>query len=150
MDTYAPSPVDPVTHASRRDIILRGLIIAPSWLLFVFWWLVVLRSLTWPEARYALLFIGIAFVIIFTATVSWIMHNRRLFLHTVPRTRVWPAVEDFTRDVLGRAVEFRGGLGTIRRADTVLVTASPALKTYAPADSLPRGGGQNADAAPAP
>jgi len=127
---------DPVIHPTRRNVVLRALILLPAWALFVFWWLVVFQRVTWPEARYAILFIAISTVTVLVVTVIWIEHNLRIFRRKGPRRGVWSAEENFTHDMLGCPLEFRGGPILIRQARLVRVAVEAAepedRKSYAP------------------
>src|SRR5262245_49584989 len=101
MERLRSSTAEPLTTPRGAQIALRLLLLVPAWFLFFFWWAVVLRRLSWFEMREILAFLVISFVIILTATVTWIIHCRRLYSRSVPRTHVWTVHEDFTRDVLG-------------------------------------------------
>src|SRR6267143_6372455 len=95
-----PFQARPVRRAFHTVLALAG------WVLFVYWWWLVFRRVTPGEIRFTLLFIGIALAVIVLITAFWALHNRRIFKRKGPRKLVREKMADYSRDSIGRAVEF--------------------------------------------
>jgi hypothetical protein len=137
-----PFQARPVRRAFHTVLALAG------WVLFVYWWWLVFRRVTPGEIRFTLLFIGIALAVIVLITAFWAIHNQRIFKHRGPRKQVREKMEDYSRDSIGRAVEFPAAPQECRTAQVVVVRIENGSKRYVTGSTLaPRSGSSRRKAA---
>ena len=99
-----------------------------GWVLFVYWWWLVFRRVGETEIRYTLLFIAFALAIIVLLTAIWAVHNLRISRIRGPRMKVREVARDFSRDSVGRAVEFPAAPGECRTSPVVQVRVVNGIK----------------------
>ena len=128
-------------QAGRARRALHTLVSLAGWALFFYWWWLVLRRVAPAEVQFSLWFITISLVAIVLITALWAFHNVRLFRRKGARTRVTPAVQDSSRDSVGRPVGMPAVPEECLSASLILVRIEDGTKVYRPTilrSTLPR------------
>ncbi len=87
----------------RWQAVVHALLVVGGWLVFVLWWLEVLRQ---PQDRRNLwLLVAAAAVIAPTVTWWWVWHNLALFRRLGPRRTARAVESRYERDFNGRTID---------------------------------------------
>jgi len=120
----------PPRFATPLRTVLHVIVSLAGWVLFLYWWVIVLRDVS----RHVVIITGvlmlIALVIIVLLTLAWSWHNKGIHQRKGPRTRVREVQEDWSRDVLGREVTFEGSRDRMLVEPEVHVGFDETRKTY--------------------
>jgi hypothetical protein len=115
---------------SLASQVVQAAITGSGWILFLVWWVVVLRRETiasfWTSALSPVIG-GVA--VIAAATALWIVHNRRLARKGQRGTVTRYTVPAFRLDLLGRPLRVPGA-DQLQTATQIVVTASDREKVY--------------------
>jgi hypothetical protein len=120
----------PPTFPSPARQVLHMLVSVAGWLLFLYWWSIVLREVSRRTVEMTGLFLLVSLVLVVVMTVLWTWHNQRLFERKGPRTQLREVPEDYSQDIIGRAVAFEGSRERIQSEPEVEIVVEPGRKTY--------------------
>lgn len=134
----------PPRFASPLRTVLHVLVSLAAWVLFVYWWILVLRDVSRHIVVITALLMLIALVVVVLLTLAWSWHNREIHQRKGPRTHVREVEEDFSRDVVGREVAFEGTRERMRAEREVYVVFDETLKTYKARDASAGRAGEGA------
>ena len=138
--TGGPSVPKPPTYAGPAKQVLHLFLSAAGWVIFIYWWSLVLRTVSRQTVLITGLFLLIALVVVVGVTALWSWHNKRLYDHKGPRTRVRDVPEDYGLDYVGRMVTFVGSRERMQDAAEVDVSFDDDAKTYRAVASDDTGG----------
>lgn len=127
----------PPTEASAWRRVLHACVALAGWILFVWWWAVVLGTVSPTTVKLTALFIGVALAFIVLLTVAWTLHNIQIFRRKGPRTQVRSVPLPFARDRLGRSVAVKGATSQLPTAPIVVVRLEHEGKVYRPTTTFP-------------
>ena len=129
MSSSPPDIRAPLEAPPARQF-LHGVLAASGWVLFVWWWWIVLQDVTPAQVRFTTWFLVISLVIIASVTSLWAAHNQRIHQAKGARMGLPEVHEDFSRDVLGRPVEFPTSRDECQTASIVIVRLENGRKLY--------------------
>ena len=140
MSSSPPNIRAPLEAPPARQF-LHGVLAAAGWVLFVWWWWIVLQDVTPSQVRFTSWFLLISLVIIASVTALWASHNQRIHQAKGARQGLPEVREDFSRDVLGRPVEYPTSLEECQTAAIIIVRLEEGRKIYQAAAAKDRTAG---------
>jgi len=125
-----PNVPKPPTYAGTTKHVFHLLLSVAGWVIFVYWWGIVLRSVARQMVVVTVLFLLVSLIVVVGVTALWSWHNKRLHAQKGPRTHVRDVKEDYGLDYVGRLVTFVGSRAHMLDAAEVDVSFDDDGKTY--------------------
>lgn len=123
---------EPLQHAGPLRRILHYLVALAGWVLFVYWWLLVLRQTGREQIVWTLVFIGISLAVIVLVTALWVVHNVRIFRRKGPRLHVGARPVAAREGEPAPAAAPARDSADLRSARVVRIVVDGGMKAYRP------------------